>query len=723
MAYQVRKYNHRKGVKWQSEKNQELCRTIHYTEKAPIITKNDTSNIINIGKIFNIENPEESNFIYQFINRIIKHQMWQTPEYSIEFCDYVGEVLSLNISEVELYDQLQQFYCKNQNITNKLKGDSGEMRGAGRVKSIKNLFKYKSQPTASCYLDVGCFDGHITKAVGSYFKLHKLQIHGIDIDNFIDDTSINKSSPTTNGITFTKCPTFSEKLPYSNDSFDLITCLMVLHHIPKQHVETLIGELYRVMKPGGTLILREHNVEKKIECMGLDIMHRFYDNVWNKSDSILDVPNSWNVSTQISPNSELPENKMCDEKKWEICNYKSCNEWDDLFVNNNFTPAIKPNIYKNSERNPFMTYMRTYRKMDAYNLPSKMFRILTPDMPREQYHRRTSEIKSVIHWGQRKLLLTEIEFLTMYIANRAKTDLETSIYVIYAGSAPGTHILYLAQLFPHIHFELYDPREFCKNLKNNKMIRTHVQYFTDDTAKEWISTDEKHQDKEILLISDIRTGDTATMTPNEVENRVKIDHDWQRDWYYIMKPEMSMFKFRLLWNDETVTYLNGDIHIQPYPPSTSTETRLIVGKNANEIQYDNRKYEEQMFYFNNHMRVKEYDNILHIIPTSKKHGLQNTYDYALEVHILQNYINIVDYTKNQNIVMHKIMSMVQKISKTLSSRRTLYSVQPVKDYKKTMMKVLQKKGFIPKNIELNQRVFDIFIIPRYDWFISQKLIE
>jgi ubiquinone/menaquinone biosynthesis C-methylase UbiE len=718
MSYQGHKYNSRKGIKWQSEKNQELCRTIYYTEKVPITERNPVS-MINVGKIFNIENNKESNFIYQFIIGIIKHHMWKTPVDSIVFCEYFNDILSLNISEVKLYEYLQKQYCKNLHI-NKLKGDAGEMRGIGRVKSIKKLFKYNSQPNVSCYLDVGCFDGHITKAVGTYFKLHKLQIHGIDIDNFIDDSSVNKSGNYTNGITFTKCPTFSEKLPYSNDSFDLITCLMVLHHIPKQHVDTLIGELYRVMKPGGTLILREHNVEKSVECIGLDIMHRFYDNVWNKSSNTLETPCSWNVSTPTL--NKLSENKI-EEKEWEICNYKSCDEWDALFVKYNFTSKIKPNVYKNDERNPFMTYMRTYCKMGIYQLPSKMFRILSHDIPREKYHRRTSEIKNVIHWGQRKLLLTEIEFLTMYITNNTRVDLETSIYVIYAGSAPGTHILYLAQLFPHVHFELYDPREFDNNLKNNKMIRTHVQYFTDETAKEWVSTDETHRYKEILLISDIRTGDTETMTPDEVENRVKIDHDWQRNWYYIMKPEMSMFKFRLLWNDETVTYLNGDIHIQPYPPSTSTETRLIVGKNANEIQYDNRKYEEQMFYFNNHMRVKEYNNILDGMPTSKKHGLQNTYDYALEVHILQNYINIMDYTKHPNSVMYKIISMVQKINKTLSVRRTLHSTQPVKAYKKNMMKKLQKNGFIPKNIQLNQRVFDIFIIPRYDWFVSQNMIE
>ncbi len=43
----------------------------------------------------------------------------------------------------------------------------------------------------------------------------------------------------------------------------------------------------------------------------------------------------------------------------------------------------------------------------------------------------TKGSKSVNHWGQRKLLLSEIEFLTLYS--------EKNDNVIYAGAAPGTH--------------------------------------------------------------------------------------------------------------------------------------------------------------------------------------------------------------------------------------------------------------------------------------------
>lgn len=56
-------------------------------------------------------------------------------------------------------------------------------------------------------------------------------------------------------------------------------------------------------------------------------------------------------------------------------------------------------------------------------------------------------IKMGCHHGQRKLLLTEIEFLTNY-----NMDL-----VIYAGSAPCEHMVVLAKMFPKVTFVLIDP--------------------------------------------------------------------------------------------------------------------------------------------------------------------------------------------------------------------------------------------------------------------------
>ena len=93
--------------------------------------------------------------------------------------------------------------------------------------------------------------------------------------------------------------------------------------------------------------------------------------------------------------------------------------------------------------------------------PIDLSRILLNTAKRERYSKRTTKVTNVIHWGQRKLLLTEIEFLTMYFEKKTN---DKPTYVIYAGAAPGNHILYLSKLFPTVHFELYDPRNFSEKL-------------------------------------------------------------------------------------------------------------------------------------------------------------------------------------------------------------------------------------------------------------------
>lgn len=50
-------------------------------------------------------------------------------------------------------------------------------------------------------------------------------------------------------------PIASGSLPFDSNSFDLITCLGVLHHIP--NVSKVIEEFYRVLKAGGYALVRE----------------------------------------------------------------------------------------------------------------------------------------------------------------------------------------------------------------------------------------------------------------------------------------------------------------------------------------------------------------------------------------------------------------------------------------------------------------------------------
>ena len=64
------------------------------------------------------------------------------------------------------------------------------------------------------------------------------------------------ASQTINGkpVTYVK-PNASGLMPFESASFDIVVCFSVLHHIP--NVSTVINEMFRVLRPGGYVLLRE----------------------------------------------------------------------------------------------------------------------------------------------------------------------------------------------------------------------------------------------------------------------------------------------------------------------------------------------------------------------------------------------------------------------------------------------------------------------------------
>jgi len=50
-------------------------------------------------------------------------------------------------------------------------------------------------------------------------------------------------------------PSASGRMPFGDDTFDVVICFSALHHIP--NVTTVVSEMYRVCAPGGYVLLRE----------------------------------------------------------------------------------------------------------------------------------------------------------------------------------------------------------------------------------------------------------------------------------------------------------------------------------------------------------------------------------------------------------------------------------------------------------------------------------
>jgi len=91
-------------------------------------------------------------------------------------------------------------------------------------------------------LDLGCGVGHIlTIAPASFTKV------GVDYSHSslkLARSQLHEPTALVNGS--------GQALPFADNSFDLVTCLEVLEHLEDD--ETAVGEISRVLKPGGYLI-------------------------------------------------------------------------------------------------------------------------------------------------------------------------------------------------------------------------------------------------------------------------------------------------------------------------------------------------------------------------------------------------------------------------------------------------------------------------------------
>lgn len=257
------------------------------------------------------------------------------------------------------------------------------------------------------------------------------------------------------------------------------------------------------------------------------------------------------------------------------------------------------------------------------------------------YRTRTNDFKLTLHLGQRKLLLGCIQFLNDY---GHMADI-----VVYAGAAPGHNIIILSNLFPNITFNLYDPRDFDKSLSKIDQINVFQEYFTDKIAKQY-------KKKRVLFISDIRTG---SITDTDFEGQIQQNNEMQRKWHDLIKPKMGMYKFRLPYKPGKTHYMDGIIRLQAWGPQTTTETRLIVPKIYNMVEYDNTLYESQMFHFN--VIVRQWGIYPSQIQSVKDTKLCDCYDCRLEIDILSNWITSMYDVENEKLYMS-----IDKLSEQIS---------------------------------------------------------
>lgn len=287
-----------------------------------------------------------------------------------------------------------------------------------------------------------------------------------------------------------------------------------------------------------------------------------------------------------------------------------------------------------------------------------------------------------IHLGQAKLCLTEIEAITKAYKKFPKLK-----YLVYAGAAPGTHLVLIADLFPQLEFHLYDPNDFhldySKKLYPNvdkKRFHVYKSLFTDDIAKQW------NKDGDIVIfMSDIRTGD---MNDPNFEEEVKENMNMQKRWWEIMNPAVAVLKFRLPYAAGSASrkfaYLSGEILLQPFSRNSSTEGRLLVWKGAGIREYDIVEYEN--FYFWLNTIIREWASYSHGFAYD---GICGCFDCAKTVSILRRHLGVSSKETKKDVKVKEILDNLFATTKQ-SLKYIAHGIEPGKLQSEKRLKLAAK---------------------------------
>lgn len=176
------------------------------------------------------------------------------------------------------------------------------------------------------YLDIGCGSGKKTILFSKYLKLEKENIHGTDIKTW------GPYKETKHKLPFKFKYIENNKLNYPDNSFDVITCILTLHHVEK--LDSFIKEIYRILKNNGILILIEHCVYKDDDRIIINIQHMLYSALYDKQKDYIENPIYMQCYNDCEWNYIMNKNNFkCKNKN--ILNfgneYSFKNKYDNIF--------------------------------------------------------------------------------------------------------------------------------------------------------------------------------------------------------------------------------------------------------------------------------------------------------------------------------------------------------------------------------------------------------
>tara|TARA_B100000579_G_scaffold2145_1_gene1677 strand:+ start:514 stop:1575 length:1062 start_codon:yes stop_codon:yes gene_type:complete len=103
-------------------------------------------------------------------------------------------------------------------------------------------------------LDIATGTGRTLQQIQS--ALPDVELYGLDLSgSYLKQASKYLSSRSGDLVQLTKGN--AEKMPYLSNSFQALTCVFLFHELPREARQNVLNECFRILEPGGTLILAD----------------------------------------------------------------------------------------------------------------------------------------------------------------------------------------------------------------------------------------------------------------------------------------------------------------------------------------------------------------------------------------------------------------------------------------------------------------------------------
>lgn len=146
-------------------------------------------------------------------------------QYGDSYSETVNDSLAFTGFEVDFFTKVKSDYILD--ITSEYYGPIGELD----------------------VLDVGCGIGNYH----SYFSPKFGSLSGVDVS----EQSISIAKKRNVGVEYSVYD--GGRLPYPDNSYDVVYTICVMHHVPPSMWENFVNEMNRVLRPGGIAMIFEHN--------------------------------------------------------------------------------------------------------------------------------------------------------------------------------------------------------------------------------------------------------------------------------------------------------------------------------------------------------------------------------------------------------------------------------------------------------------------------------